>query len=183
MNKLIKPNTLVYVNLRDTLGYAFIGEVMSFEVPPVYAPCSQHTKVDGSCHDCAMNTVGPTAMVRRVPGHPGTLVELPVSCLAAVNKADCKYIHYAIVNSRTERDDPMFPVDMLRYDCAAPVNFTIRADDYHGTIASIADSTFGWGAERVVATVSKHRDPARAFCRERWGSFLRSIRHIATEVL
>lgn len=165
-NKLAKPYTLVHVNLRMTLGYQFIGEVMSFPIP---------------------NGVEPeTVMVRRAPGHPGTLIEVPVSALSAVEKGRTKFIHYAAVADsprRAEREDPMFPVDMLRYDCAAPVNFEVRADDYHGTVATVADEQFGFGKERVIACVSAHRDPDRAFCKERWGSFLRSIRVIKSETI
>lgn len=156
---LIKPNTLVHVNLRATLGYAFIGEVMSFETP-------DHT-----------------AMIRRVPGHPCTLVELPVNGLSTVEKSRAKFVHYAAVSSREDREDRMFPVDMLRYDCAAPVNFEIKADEFHGTVATVADPSFGFGTERVIACVSQHRDPERAFCKARWSSFLRGIRFLHTESL
>jgi hypothetical protein len=136
----IKPNTLVFADLRETEGYAFIGEVMSFPTPER------------------------TAMVRRVPGHPGTLVELPLANLVTDRSIRAyKWVHYAKAEGRGS-----FPVDMLRYDRAAPVNFTIK----DGKPVLNEGET-----ELIIATMTRFR--SEPWTKARWASFMWTVSPIA----
>ena len=93
----LKPYLLVRVQ-RD--GYSHIGELMSFPTPE------------------------DTIMVRAVPGHSGTMDELPVTAILSIAEGKRWWIHYANVEGTTRG----FPVDMLRRENAAPVNFEIDAE-------------------------------------------------------
>jgi len=131
-------------------GYAYIGEAMSFPTP------------EG------------TLMVRRVIGHPGTLEEIPLDKVSPAEKH--KFVHYAAVAGSKYSS---FPVDMLRYDMAAPVNFKLIEED--GRVRTEIDPSFGF-EELVVATCTTNRR-ATAWCKERWSSFLWGLREIKTEAL
>src|SRR5512135_980423 len=95
----LKPYMLVYVK-RDHGHY--VGEALSFPTP-------EHT-----------------IMVRRIPGHPGTLEEVPLEKIDTITKvpAGRRWIHYATCHGRGA-----FPWDMLRYDVAAPLNVK-ETDEY-----------------------------------------------------
>lgn len=136
----------------------FIGEAMSFKTPE--------------------NTI----MIRRVPGHPGTLIELHLEHIVGVQ--DHKgpwYVHYAIVAGGRSSS---FPVDMLRFDQCVPVNFDIHyTGERHAAVLSDTQQTrfLGEVDDFVVAqTSTKRYDP---FTVARWSSFLWGCRHFATEEL
>lgn len=142
----IRPYTFIDVNEGD---YHYIGQVMSFVTPDQ------------------------TVMVRRVPGHSGTLVEQPMSKLRETARKP-KYVHYAAVSGRSS-----FPVDMLRYDDAAPLNFSFVESD-SGRVTCEIDPAFGFD-ELIVATVSDTKRWPPAWTPERWRSFMWSIREVKTE--
>ncbi len=135
---------------------------------------SEHGQYVGE--SMSYGTTEDTLMVRRVPGHPGTLNELPLAQLRRISERDSKkfrWVHYATVKGVGQ-----FPVDMLRYDWAAPVNFALL-DGRHGwgTVAEI-DPTHGlegyW-----IARFSDRRDPQ--WTSARWSSFLWGVKHQKTE--
>jgi hypothetical protein len=141
-NAIWKPYMLALVRAD---GYSYIGEVMSYITPD--------------------NTL----MIRRVPGHPGTLEEHHVNVLMTTTKHS--YVHYAEV-------EPFgiitsFPVDMLRYERAAPLNFF--PDD---TSDHPVDLTFGFD-KRVVAMASVKAKPEWTL--DRWRSFGWTIRPFKSE--
>lgn len=94
-----KPYQLVYVsepNVDVQSGmHRYVGEVLSFVTPD------------------------DTIMVRRVPGFPGSLVELPIGYLQP-----CTWSK-PCVNVAAVEGKGYFPMDMLRYDSCVPVNFDI----------------------------------------------------------
>lgn len=143
----LKPYMLVRVKMDDG-RYNIVGEVMSFETP-------EHT-----------------VMVRMVPGHPGTLQELPVSRLLPVER---KYysVAYATVHGRGQ-----FPEDMLRYDNAVPVNFEV----YHDQTGPKAKLLPGLGDQLIIATVLPYGSRSD-FCDARWASFLWSVKRLKVERL
>jgi hypothetical protein len=103
-----------------------------------------------------------TFMVRMVPGHPGTLCQIPAARLMPANKI--KWVHYAEVNGHGS-----FPIDMLRYDFAAPLNFSPETKK--------VNHSFGFDG-MVVVTATCHRNPR--WTTDRWASFNWSIRPIRT---
>lgn len=153
MDTELKPYMLVWLQAQ---GYRHIVEVMSFTTP-----------------DC-------TVVVRRVPGNSSTLQEVDADLIASpllspVPKS-YKYVHYAVV-AGPRRSRGSFPVDMLRYDSAAPVNFAID-DENNATV----DASFGYGSEvLIVADVSDK--PTPQWNRARWSSFGWVIRDLHTEGL
>ena len=148
---MFKPYQLVTVQAD---GYRYNGEVMSYETP-------DHT-----------------AMVRRVPGYPGTLEEQPVSKLSVLEeKPKNRYVHYAIIDGRGG-----FPVDMLRYDWAVPVNFKLieRNKQYlSGWLDPEVDESFGLNG-LWIAHLSDKSKPN--WTSARWSSFLWGIKHERSEV-
>jgi hypothetical protein len=114
----------------DRGEYQHLGEVLSFPTPTQ------------------------TVMVRMVPGHPGTLQEMPLGLLRAT-QAKCKFVHYAKVSG-----PGAFPIDMLRRDHAAPVNF----DPETGEL-KLTDG----GESRLIATCTGTR--VSPWNLERWKSF------------
>lgn len=108
-----------------------------------------------------------TYMVRMVPGHPGTLREMPGDKLMGT-AARIKYVHYAQVIQGVG----VFPIDMLRYDHCAPLNFdpeTLKIDPLFGF------------EHPVVARASDRKDPD--WTHERWGSFTWGVQHLSTDKL
>lgn len=108
-------------------------------------------------------------MVRAVPDHPGTLIDVPVSALGQPC-ARYKYVQYAVVNSRIVlKDRPgyrqCFPMDMLRYDSCTPVNFTIE-EHFTGPKATLTPDC---GSDFMVADVTL--SPAPHWSVDRWRSF------------
>lgn len=157
----VKPNNLVYVNLQKTAGYAFIGEVMSYPTP------------EG------------TAMVRCVPGFPGTLKEFPLDVLANDGrKPSTMMVHYAVVAGPGR----FFPMDMLRYDCAAPVNFHINEDGSVEMIPEFHEFTMGfrrdlYGIDPLIIAACRPKADRHVWTPERWQSFLWSIQRLSSEPL
>jgi hypothetical protein len=106
MTNTFKPYELVWVaEDNDDVPSGklhYVGQVMSRETP------------DNSY------------MVRRVPGHPGTLTEVERESLLQLPRTSWRLSHvaYAEVSGRGQ-----FPVDMLRYDACQPVNFDLVRDD------------------------------------------------------
>jgi hypothetical protein len=106
-----------------------------------------------------------TYMVRMVPGDPGTLREVPSEQLAVrPEQHSVKYVHYAAVNGHGA-----FPVDMLRYDHCAPLNFDPETGEF---------TSFGFD-ERIVARASGSRHPG--WTTARWASFSWGLRELKTE--
>lgn len=104
-------------------------------------------------------TIDGTIMVRRVPDDPNTMVELPLDKLSETT-IKWKWVHYAVVSGWDR-----FPVDMLRYDVAAPANFRLEEDD-RGRITTILQD--GHPA-LFVARCSELK--AVNWTTERWRSF------------
>jgi hypothetical protein len=146
MNMKYKPFQLVRVQ-ED--GYHYIGEVMSYVTP-------SHT-----------------LMVRRVPGHPGTLEEQGIEKLTPsdLNPRTAR-VHYAAVAGGGS-----FPIDMLRYDSCAPVNFRVNADTFN---RPVADPSFGIEDLLVARCCAPNIRPWTA---DRWASFCWGIRLVRTERL
>lgn len=141
MNNQLKPYMLMIVKCD---GYSYCGELMSFPTP--------------------QNTI----MVRRVPGHPGTLDELNVSQLTKPTDK-FHWVHYASVKPRLH-PRLSFPIDMLRYDFAAPVNFNPeigKIDPSHGQ------------DDLLIATVSVRSHPR--WTDGRWQSFGWEIESVKSE--
>ena len=147
----LTPNTLVHV-CRPLVGcegeiHRFIGEVMSFPIP------GEEQMV----------------MVRRVPKHPGTIEEMPMTWIEGeVKKSDARCVSYAVVGGKGT-----FPIDMLRYDHAVPVNFEIVTGD-RGPHARLLP---GMGDELIVAKVGRNWTKAR------WSSFLWGLHELTVEPL
>ena len=120
-------------------GYSYIGEVISYETPE--------------------NTI----MVRRVPNDPSTMVEMPVAKLKGVT-GRYSHIHYAAVHGRGR-----FPIDMLRYDWATPVSFTLDSEGY--PVLNKGETKL------IIATVSH---PTRTWTPARWNSFSWGIAELKT---
>lgn len=144
----LKPHMLVDVSERGTLiteVHYYVGEVMSFPTPEK------------------------TVMVRRAPGCPSTLVELP---LADVQR-NCwrqALVTYALCMGRGA-----FPVDMLRYDNAVPVNFKLLPHAYKGVEVELEP-----GQDVPIIAVASQSDKL-PFTPERWRSFLWNIKILKTE--
>lgn len=107
-----------------------------------------------------------TVMVRTVPGHPGTLQEMHIGKLKAC--ARVKYVHYAQVIGRGS-----FPIDMLRRECAAPLNFDLD------TLKT--NPSFGFAEHLIIAKASDYR--SIYWNTDRWLSFGWELRHVGTEKL
>jgi hypothetical protein len=144
-----EPNQIVTVKWEGPWDYRHYGEVMSRRCP------------------------NGTYMVRMVPAHPGTLKEIPEEMLTKVIANKPKYVHYAKV-----RGNGSFPYDMLRYDFAAPVNFSLTQEyPFH----TKPNPVFDFGEELVVARASQFKQAG--WTAERWRSFLWSCQPLAAELL
>lgn len=133
-----KPNQVVqYTN--KNLGYSHPVEVMSFVTPDN------------------------TYMVRRVPGYPGTLEEVSAQTLKEMTWRPARVVYVRVARAPGFRLP--FPTDMLRYDAAAPVNFTL---DDEGN-PSDPDPAFGF--EGLVVAIATPRNRIVAWTSERWASF------------
>src|SRR5690606_17606320 len=116
-----------------------------------------------------------TIMVRRVPGFPGTLEELPISALEH-HVRGYRYVHYAVVSGFGS-----FPEDMLRYDRAAPVNFKlVGRHELSGGVEAVRFSV-AMGERLWIAKASSIYSPDWTY--ERWASFLWCCKHQHTERL
>jgi len=158
MKPIYKPYQQAWVKKEGPhIGrYTYIGEVISYPIPDT-------SRDPRFAED--------TIMVRRVPGHPGTLEELPIGILEPVSKRDvCKWVMYATVAGRGQ-----FPVDMLRYDNCAPVNFKLVADRWGDFTKPEIDPKFGLeGLWVAKACRSQH---SGTWTGERWHSFLWGLKH------
>jgi hypothetical protein len=146
MTPQFKPYQMVYVTEEgDCEGgtFYYIGEVISMPLP------------DGNI------------MVRRVPAHPGTAQEMPMTKLTALQPHQkAKWVHYARV-----RGSGQFPVDMLRYDSAVPLNFSLEPHAFHRTRSvPVIIPSFGFD-DLIVCNVTKSRTDS-GWTPERWRSFL-----------
>jgi hypothetical protein len=101
-----KPYDIVWVTRED---YAHYGEVISYPFP------ESNDKPD------EINRI----MIRNVPSDSTTLEEVPLSILS-LPRGKVKWVQYAEVSGQFE-----FPIDMLRYESAAPVNFKL-AEEFSG---------------------------------------------------
>ena len=159
MQSIFKPYQFVLVKVADPFvemkQRTFIGETMSMPTPDA------------------------TIMVRRVVGHPGTLIEVPVASLTLQKGMNRCWVHYARVNG-VRPNGLGFATDMLRYDTCVPVNFTYgRTSDFNPNAKIIEiDPAFGW-AFPVVAQASRSMRPQWTV--ERWHSFFNSIVPLKTE--
>jgi hypothetical protein len=148
-----KPYTLVDVEVADPFVEQgrrhFVGQVMSF---PYLEGLTEVVKV------------------RRVPGHPGTLIDVPLRDLSPARGRSKKFVHYAEV-----RGVGTFPSDMLRYDSCVPVNFEVVEDEY-GRVRAVPDEE---GAPLLVADVTDSATPS--WTTERWRSFLWTVTPLRTE--
>lgn len=119
-----------------------------------------------------------TIMVRMVPGDATTMKEIEMSKLSPPNGPVGKYIHYAEVFGSFG-----FPVDMLRYDHAAPVNFTLVEGEL-GRIEAVPNGGDGapYEGKLVIAKLSskKNHNP---WTEARWASFGWQIKTIYCETL
>jgi len=153
-----KPGELVTVAEAD---YLYTGQVMSREFD--------------------IDNTGDTSryMVRRVPGHPGTLEEIATSKLRVSPLAKTKhvYVHYAAVAGPPHSS---FPVDMLRYDSASPLNFEMDTDENYRVHTAI-DHMMKLGNELVIACASSKSRPD--WTKARWSSFGWGLRELKTELL
>lgn len=152
MTTKFKPYQLVEVSLTgepcEQGRRSFIGQVMSFATPDK------------------------TIMVRRVPGHPGTLTEYPLSQVSElVSYRRYKYVQYAVVKGQG-----CFATDMLRYDSCVPVNFDL-VDNGYGPKAVPHNE----GEELLVARMTPNTEPHWTI--DRWRSFMWTCRHLRTERL
>jgi hypothetical protein len=142
----LKPYLLVMVEGDE--GHRYIGQTMTFPLP------------EG------------TIMVRRVPGHAGTLIELPVSALKVLpNQERRRFVQYAKVSGHGS-----FPWDMLRRENAVPVNFdpeTLEIDPAFKITVLLGDDA------RLIAKVTDGHTALWNY--ERWRSFGWEVEHIITE--
>lgn len=113
----------------------FIGELVSFPTP------------EG------------TIMVRQAPGIAATMIEVPVSAITGPN-AGYNWLHFAEISGKGA-----LPVDMLRYDYAAPFNFTFDEESGLCTL----EPGFEDGPLVLVACGRYKHVPA--FTPKRWESF------------
>lgn len=156
----IKPYMLLAVK---TSWGSFIGEAMSF-------PFASTVSTAGSLETREL------VMVRRVPGHPGTLEEVSLDIVSEVEQPSrFKFVHYAHVAGKGG-----FPYDMLRSDQCVPVNFTLVEQEPYGYIAQRLPGAQGTEG-LVVAQVSTRRFPN--WTEGRWNSFLWSVRELVTETI
>jgi hypothetical protein len=139
----LKPYQLVLVNMGE---YQYVGETMGFPLP-------SHA-----------------IMVRKVPSMPATLVELPTSSLVKVLDPKLRrYLHMADI--KNVDGIMVFPIDMLRRECASPVNFNPET--------CAVDLSMGEDAPMMVAKLTTQRDPQWNL--ERWKSFGWELEHRLTE--
>lgn len=123
----------------------------------------------------SMRTPGGTYMVRMVPGVAATLKEIPESRLELIERDVPKHVHLFEVKGFGQ-----FPVDMLRYDMAAPFNFHFEEDRWGHLCKPVLDSEWPEGSPLVVAIASRHRMPDRSITPQRWSSFMWSIKFVKT---
>jgi|SRR5215831_10021859 len=112
-----------------------------------------------------------TIMVRRVPDDPATVESMKLTNLAKPT-IKYKWVHYATVAGMGT-----FPVDMLRYDFAAPVNFKL-VEDRWGDLTKPELTTEEYGKDLIIASASELK--SARWTPDRWRSFIWSIRPMKT---
>lgn len=156
-----KPYQLVLVKqpskFAEQGSYSYVGQLMSYPVP------GKLPENDS------------TIMVRRVPNHPGTLEEHPLTNITAYDPSRGKARHISYVACR---GFGQFPVDMLRYDHCAPLNFKI-VEEFSGPKA-VVDPAFDF-LFPVVAKVLSRSYAAFNWTSARWESFLWRIEELKVE--
>lgn len=150
MKPKFKPYQLVWATVNDRVegGHrSFVAEVMSMPMDD-------------------------TVMVRTVPGHPGTLVELSLDALEEMPRhRNYAYVSYAHIGGSGS-----FPTDMLRYDQCVPLNFTLVEQGY--MIKAVADPKHSLGTDLYVARAVERRNSLH-WTTERWRSFLWGCKEVA----
>jgi hypothetical protein len=142
----LKPWQLVYVD-KDDQERAFIGETVS------------------------MPTLDDTIMVRTVPGHPGTAIEVRLDQVELV-PAGSWWVHYACIEGKRKH----FPADMLRSDQCIPVSFIVEWDEARGAHAAKTEQPTDM---LVVAQVNQRR--YGQWTPGRWRSFNWGITEMSSE--
>lgn len=112
----------------------------------------------------SMRTPNGTRMVRRVPGNPGTLIEVQESALEPVSGRAPTHVAYAEVRGKGQ-----FPVDMLRYDACAPATFTLVEDEDTVRVSMLKALRDAGDTRLVVAQACDAR--GATWATERWESF------------
>lgn len=152
MASKLKPYQLVYVTDKvGTITYQYTGQVISMPFPK---------DNEESCE---------AVKVRRVPDDPSTMDERIVTALEPVESpTKRRYVHYAKATPLLQQPiKPFcryFPVDMLRYDNACPVNFRVLND--HGVM--YAELNTGEDS-LIIARVRPYMQPD--WTQGRWASF------------
>lgn len=126
----------------------------------------------------SMKTTEGTYMVRQVPQHPGTLIEVKEAQLSEpVQRAKRWWIHYAAIEPVNKLATAQIPVDMLRYENAAPANFLIVQDETFVTAQLKQEFLSGRGL--LIAQTSTNRTPIWSY--GRWESFSWRLFNLHTE--
>jgi hypothetical protein len=156
----LKPYDLVWVKVAtkhaEQGSYSYIGQVISYE------------------YDSGK------IKVRRTPGHSGTMEEQLVTNLSLPTSGPKhRYVEYAEVEGFGQ-----FPVDMLRYDSCAPVNFALETDDRFefDRIKAVIDESFGFTKTLIVSKASTKASGAH-WTPERWKSFGWRIKPFKVEAI
>lgn len=151
---------IVLVEHKNKYGerlYRHYGEVMSRPFD-VYSEPLNHTTAQ--------------VMVRLVPNDPNTLAQLPTAQLSPTD-SKLRYVQYAVVAGMGQ-----FPIDMLRYDFAAPANFILSEDNLGRTIVTpkpyTPNDSLGLVVGRAVERKSLQWTVAR------WNSFGWNIKPLNT---
>lgn len=161
MDKPFKPHDIVIVDHAFETdhdgGYKHYGEVIS-------------------------HPIGETIMVRMVPGDCRTMREIPIAAIKhPSSKPIGKYIHYAVVSGSIGG----FPIDMLRYDFAAPVNFGLSEDEMGRVEAKLTANTreITDQDELIVAKLSNKKNDPTVWTSARWASFGWTVKPLNTLTL
>lgn len=154
---MLKPYMLVEVHCQ---GYSYVGQVMSYVTPDR------------------------TILVRRAPGHPGTLSEVPVNCVTLPYEK-YTWVHYALIKSvHAKPPYSSFPIDMLRYDHAAPVNFDfiqVGEDLVMRPISEDDKIFFKEAGEQLLIAKCTRSGVTDPWTIKRWESFLWTITPLKSE--
>lgn len=120
-------------------------------------------------------TASRTIMVRTVPSEPTTMIELPMEQIQGepIKRPKQLYVQYAKVCGVGS-----FPVDMLRYDFASPLNFTIVMDG-RGRITTPLKEGVDPEEGLIIARLTGRKLP---WTYARWSSFLWSCEEIKSEL-
>lgn len=173
-SKLLTPHQIVRVELPsagcEMSRRSYMGELISHPIPVSVSDARPRTTTHGHVQAVEFPSGAPeqTIMIRRAPGHPGTMDELPISMLWWLPKGDRpKFVHYATVEGKLA-----FPEDMLRYEQAVPVNFKVLAERPYFERCDPTDNRL------IIATADRNRIAAWS---PRWASFGWRVLKLKTE--